>query len=212
MLSCRTQCCVAEGSSELKPTVLLSPCHCERWCKASLELDWILHESKVLSSPCLNVLNSVTSENSDPEGHTVREGSLGTSSSSSCCLSWKVSFPISMLRAMEGLPKLIFFFFFLWWLLYPLATQAYFLIELDPSNFQTKWISEVPKDWTLWKIHRLHVVTEGIFLLSQLHSEYWNVIFTTNAVFPDGFFFRFARHSQKDTFLLLKNFFELEIN
>ena len=144
-------------------------------------------------------------------GHTIQEVSLGMSSSSSCCLSWKVSFQISMLRAMEGLPKLIFFFF-LWWLLYPLATQAYFLIELDPSNFQTKWISEVPKGWTLWKIHSLHVVTEGTFLLSQLHSEYWNVIFITNAVFPDGFFFRFARYSQKDKFLLLKNFLEFEIN
>lgn len=33
-------------------------------------------------------------------------------------------------------------FFSLGWLLYPLETQAYFLIELDPSNFQTKWISE----------------------------------------------------------------------
>ena len=156
---------------------------------------------------CWNLwpLRTVTLQN------TVQEGSLGMSLSSSCCLSWKVSFQISMLRAMEGLPKLIFFFF-LWWLLYPLATQAYFLIELDPSNFQTKWISEVPKGWTLWKIHSLQVVTEGTFLLSQLHSEYWNVIFITNAVFPDGFFFRFARHSQKDKFLLLKNFFEFEIN
>lgn len=95
-------------------------------------------------------------------------------------------------------------FFPLWWLLYPLATQAYFLIELDLSNFQAKWISEVLKGWTVWKIHSLHVATEGVFLSSQLRSKYWNVIFTANTVFPDGLFLRISWHQKKYKFLLCK--------
>lgn len=173
-------------------------------------MDWILHESKVLRSPCLNVLNSDLWEQW-PLDTLSKRWVWECPRPVAAAFHGKWAFRFQCWELWKAFPNW-FFFFFLWWLLYPLATQAYFLIELDPSNFQTKWISEVPKGWTLWKIHSLHVVTEGTFLLSQLHSEYWNVIFITNAVFPDGFFFRFARYSQKDKFLLLKNFFEFEIN